>query len=551
MSKTSSDKIWHDVSGLNGEAHLKQDSEQFKIAIIGCGAAGVATLLALIESPPLKFNKKITITIFEKGPVFGPGFAYQCDSNELLMNMVSSTTSIFPNRRSDFWDWMLEKGFRLGSQQVLSKAGVSPDGYIPRQFFGLYLKSQLEYAISILENLGIGVDLIHSEVTDICVSGENKLSLIFDTSRSDYFNCVILCIGNTAPNDIFHLSDKSQYVNNPYPINRYSQLIKASDCVGIIGGQLTAADIAIVLANQGHKGPIIFFTRDLHFPLVRCPIGKYDLEYLTQKNLEILKCKHENGISIRQIMRLARKEFLLAGVKWSQLFKPSTIEYSLWLKSLLADGNKFLRWQNLAIATDGIIGDYWNALSEVQKSLFMNRFHRLWSAKRVPLPVHTTLKLYSLFRLGILRHYPCLREIDASIKNQFTALVSEAKEPTIPIKVHCDWVINASGPSRDIRTSDSILIRNLLKSKLILNNPNGGIMLDYESSLIKSTSNGRVNNFYAIGHLTSGTYYFVSSLDMVSLKAKDVVTHLNKSLRIAYGHQDQSNEVSSADEYVS
>ncbi|ANI99110.1 hypothetical protein A8O14_02780 [Polynucleobacter wuianus] len=530
MSKKFAEKSQRDLADIDGEVLQGHTSEEFKIAIIGCGAAGVATLLAFLEYLPTKFNQKITITIFEKGPAFGPGFAYQCDNNELLMNMVSSTTSIFPNQKGDFWNWMLEKGCHIGGQQILSKSGVAPDRYISRQFFGAYLKSQFEHGISSLEKLGVEIELINLEVTNACVLGDNSFNVTFGKGFLRHFNCVILCVGNTAPKDIFNLGEKSQYINNPYPVNRYLQLIKSNDCVGIIGGQLTAADIAVVLANQGHKGPINFFTRDLYFPLTRCPIGKYDLQYLTHINLEILKSKNRNGISLRQIMRLARKEFLAAGITWNKFFKPSTKQYSSWVRSLLEDDEDFSCWQNLAIATDDVIGDYWNALSDIEKHLFMNKFHRLWSAKRVPLPVHTVFKLYSLFSLGILRHYPHLKGIDASVKNQFSVTLGNSKHPTLTNKVYCDWIINASGPSREISRVDSVLIKNLLESGLILRNPHGGIMLDYESSRIKNNINRELNNFYAIGHLTSGTYYFVSSLDMVSLRARGVVRHLTESL---------------------
>lgn len=551
MSKKLVEKLQHDEVRLGERGYPDQCSGQFKIAIIGCGAAGVATLSAFLEYAPSKFSKKITITIFEKGPAFGPGFAYQCDNNELLMNMVSSTTSIFPGQGGNFWTWMLEKGYEIGGDQVLSKSGVAPDGYISRQFFGLYLKSQFDHAILALEKQGVEIELINLEVTNICNFGPNSFNVSFAKGHSKHFNCVILCTGNTAPNDIFNLRHKSQYINNPYPANKYSQLIKVEDSVGIIGGQLTAADIAVVLANQGHKGPINFFTRDSYFPLIRYQIKKYDLRHLSHKNIEILKSKNKDGVSVRQILRLARKDFLSAGVKWNKFFKPSVKKYSSWIRSLLDGDDDFSCWQNLAIETDSIIGEYWNALSDKEKSLFMNRFHRLWSAKRVPLPVHTSFKLYSLFRLGILRHYPYLMEVDASIKNQFTALVSDVKQPTQAIKVNCDWLINASGPSRDIGYADSVLIKNLLQSGMIIRNPHGGIMLDYETSLIKGNDNNWVNNFYAIGHLTSGTYYFVSSLDMVSLRAKGVVRHLTTYLRSIYGHKELIQSVPDTGAYVS
>jgi uncharacterized NAD(P)/FAD-binding protein YdhS len=69
-----------------------------------------------------------------------------------------------------------------------------------------------------------------------------------------------------------------------------------------------------------------------------------------------------------------------------------------------------------------------------------------------------------------------------------------------------------------------------MKSGLIRANPFGGIQVDYETSMVKS-GRDKVKNFYAIGHLTSGTYYFVSSLDMVSMGAKRVARNVVNSIQ--------------------
>jgi uncharacterized NAD(P)/FAD-binding protein YdhS len=503
----------------------------FRIAIIGSGPAAVATLFGFLEYLPSNFNKKFQITIFEKSFGFGPGYPYQCDSNELLMNMTSSTTSIFAHHAADFWEWTFKGGCRIGGDHVMSRSGVAPYGYISRQFFGLYLKSRLEDAILALEDLGVEVILANLEVADITVLGDSKFNVIASGGESKEFDCAILCTGNNSPQDIFKLVGKSQYINNPYPVSNYLKLIAKGDSVGIIGGQLTAADIAVVLANQDHQGPINFFTRDSNFPLARYQQKKYELKYLTLENLKILKGKNNKGISVRQMLRLARKEFLQVGISWNKFFSTSNIEYSRWIQSLLDGDRDFSSWQNLAIKTDEVIGDYWNALSSLEKDLFMSKFHRLWAAKRVPLPMHTALKLHSLFRAGILTHHPCLRVINASGRNRFTALVGEPGKSKSSIEVHCDWIINATGPAKDVGDSTEMpLIKNLLKSGVVIKNPHGGIMLDYETSIVKNISHRNLNYFYAIGQITSGTYYFVSSLDMVSMRAKNVARHIVESL---------------------
>lgn len=532
--------------------HQDEQNEVFKIAIVGCGAATVATLFGFVKYFQLGLIKNLKISIFEKESTFGSGLAYQCDSEELMMNMVSSTISIFPHKEGDFWEWMLERGYSYSGNQVISKSGVAPEGYISRQFFGFYLRSRLQEAISALEKLGVEVDLIHCEVVNLELLGDDQFNVIDKKQKAQKFNGVILCVGNTSPQDVFNLSGRSQYINNPYPVSRFSPLIKRSDSVGIIGGQLTAADIAVVLANQGHYGPIYFFTRDLNLPLIRRQKDKFHLNYLTIENLRLLQIKNKDGISLRQILRLARKDFLKTGMRWNDVFKSAKTEYSHWIKYLLEDEYTFMLWQHCAIETDLIIAEYWHALTSSEKEFFLRKYHRLWMAKRVPLPAHTALKLHSLFQAGILSHYPYLCEINFLARNKFVAVIKSPEKSTEAQEVVCDWVINATGPSRNVdKDSDSVLIGNLFKSGLITANPHGGIELNYETLQVKSRDFKALQYFYAVGHLTSGTYYFISSLDMVSLRAKNVAKHFLMSLSKKHGSPNSVSQSIFQEENVS
>jgi uncharacterized NAD(P)/FAD-binding protein YdhS len=173
-------------------------------------------------------------------------------------------------------------------------------------------------------------------------------------------------------------------------------------------------------------------------------------------------------------------------------------------------------------------------------------------AKRVPLPVHTALKLHSLFQAGILSHYPYLCEINFLARNKFVAVIKSPEKYTEAQEVVCDWVINATGPSRNVdKDSDSVLIGNLFKSGLITANPHGGIELDYETSQVKTRDLKALQYFYAVGHLTSGTYYFISSLDMVSLRAKNVAKHFLMSLSKKHGPPNSVSQSRFQEENVS
>lgn len=537
MQQNTVNKLLEISDFLNAEGNSYLNESITSIAIIGCGASGVATLASLIERIKNSNYQKYKINIFEKSSSFGSGLAYQYDSDDLLMNMVSSTTSIFENRETDFWEWVVDGGYGKDSGQVMSGSGISPDGYISRKFFGLYLKDRLHDAISEAKKINISVELVNHEVIDI--ERNNQHFEVVDCSEHVYqFDYVILCTGNIDPHDIFKLKGKTQYINNPYPINRYAMSIGKNDCVGIIGGQLTAADIAVVLAKQGHAGLIHFFTRGSNHPLVRCPKEKFELMHFNLKNLEVIRSKQLGEISLRQALRLARKDFIRAGVRWNKFFNRDELPYEDWILHQLSKGHEYAEWQHFAIASDAVVSNYWDALAITGKKMFMSKYHRLWMCKRVPLPVHTCLKLYSLFKAGILKHHTQLIGINFKAPNHFVASISAAGSPEKPIQIECDWVINATGPARSVDgNTGSPLLKNLMKSGLIRINPFGGIQLDYATSMIKRGGD-KVENFYAVGHLTSGTYYFVSSLDMVSIGAKRVASDVINSSRQSFNQID-------------
>jgi uncharacterized NAD(P)/FAD-binding protein YdhS len=508
---------------------LLESDRNCSMAIIGCGASGVAALTSIIEVLEYSGNRKYKISIFEKNVSFGSGVAYQCDSEDLLMNMISSTTSVISGKELDFWEWMIDRGHSVSKDQVMSGSGVSPDGYISRQFFGRYLRSRLDASIVRAQEIGVDVDLINTEVIDIKIEGRG-FKVICSTLNQCTFDYVILCIGNNQPKDVFELSGKDRYVNDPYPINRYAKHIDKKASVGIIGGQLTAADIAIVMANQGHSGPIYFLTRDSNFPLLRSSIKEFSLKHLTLDALQLLKLSNPTGISLRQLLRLARKDFFRAGIRWNKFFKMPNVSYHSWIQDLLANPCLYASWQHLAIATDSVIAEYWDAFLVKEKKLFMEKHHRAWMSRRVPLPIQTAMKLHSLFASETLKHYPNLITIKSHPNHKFIAHISNVGFGAETEFLVCDWVINATGPSRLIDDKgNSPLVGNLLKSGMIFTDPMGGVLVDFETSLVKRENHDLMHKFYAIGHLTSGTYYFVSSLDMVSLRAKRVALHIVQS----------------------
>lgn len=76
------------------------------------------------------------------------------------------------------------------------------------------------------------------------------------------------------------------------------------------------------------------------------------------------------------------------------------------------------------------------------------------------------------------------------------------------------------------------LLDHLIEFGTVKLNNYGGIEVDFKSGSIIN-ANGKVNKqLKALGHITCGTYYFTSSVEMISKQAKlisnDILEHMSK-----------------------
>jgi uncharacterized NAD(P)/FAD-binding protein YdhS len=500
------------------------------IGIIGGGAAGASTAHYLVQKlGEIDQDIDVRISVYEKRGVIGPGLAFQRDNDVLLMNMITSHASLFADEPENFWNWLARTQHQQYSQYVLSSSSMSPNGFVPRGLFGGYLSQMFDQAMRNAEIAGIKLEKKHTEVISFQKHRET-FEVITATGGIYSHDYVILCTGNTQPQDFYQLSGHARYINNPYPVQTYLEKIAPNDRVGIIGAQLTATDIAIALAHHGHKGSVQMLSRTAELPSIRSTLEKYQLQYLTFNNLHSLQKKGNEAIRLRDVLRLLRKEFQLIGADWRELlFKSCTqIEACEYFEQGLRNAPKVQHWQWVMAAIDSVIEHYWNALTEHDKTKFMSEYHRNWTSRRVPLPVSTVYKLHALLRSEQLTITSGVKNIQITAKGLFQATFNEQvnSSDTHPIQ-EFDWIINGTGPSRHIDESQTAsIVSNLINAGSATKNPHGGIKVDFESSAVVNDKGIIDHQLYAIGQLACGTYYFVSSLEMISLRARSVAHHV-------------------------
>ena len=521
------------------------------IAIVGGGAAGASVAHYLVRSLAMRSPEtSIHIKVYEKRGVIGPGLAYQRDNDALLMNMVSRDASLFSDEPENFWRWLARTQQHQYKQYVLSGSAMSPEGYVPRGLFGCYLSQMFEQVTRDASLAGIKITKHYAEVVGVQKIGD-RFDLITATGENASFDYVILCTGNTKPVDFYSLSGHARYINDPYPVQSYLGKIGPNDRVAIIGTQLTAADVAIVLAHHGHQGPITMVSRSAELPSIRSVLKPYQLKFLTLQNLYVLREKGKGSIRLWDALRLLRKEFAAAGADWREvLFRTEKMrEPQKYFESALNNSLQVQPWQWVMVAVDHVIEYYWNALTENDKAAFMAHYHRNWNSRRAPLPVTTAYKLHILMMEGQLKLMPWIRDIRVTDQGVFNASFSQQGAQGIEVSSteQFDWVINATGPSRDVDENlENNIASDLLNAGSAVKNPHGGLMVDFASSAVMDADGELDRQLYAIGQLACGTYYFVSSLEMISMRSRQVAYSLVRHIEENHGIANDTSELTFA-----
>ena len=197
-----------------------------KIAFIGAGIATSYTLIPLIEKLLVK-PKNVEIYIIDKSEDFFSGLPYGERSGESVL-LINNLKSFIPTpHRDDLKKWLndnlnalLERFLKNGD--ALAKSWVDKNNnaiingewdqlYVPRFFFGLYIKQKVNKIVEQAAKSGhIKITLIKKETKNIKyisdgfeISFEDKKTLVCDKA--------ILSIGS-LPNK--SLLSKDKYLNN-------------------------------------------------------------------------------------------------------------------------------------------------------------------------------------------------------------------------------------------------------------------------------------------------------------------------------------------------
>lgn len=498
--------------------------ERFTVAVVGAGGASVAflhQLVALVEPAQAALMR---VVIFEPRPQIGAGLAYQDDVETALLNRNAETMSVSASDYSTFSAWLRWKAHHEYALKSVTAADLT-GAYVPRPTFGRFLCDFFQESCGVALRKGLKIDVIAHSVETITRGERYRLGYAGQVLLAD---SVLLAVGNTGSRDHYALSGHPRFIASPYPLAHHVLPLRTASAIGIIGTGLTAVDIAVTLAAQGYRGAIDMFSHTGHLPFVRGRQGpEHRLRHLTGEALTRLSHHGARKVSLRMVLRLLRAELRDVGCHWRELLRQDDTPVAR-LRSELAAAGEVRPWQRVLSATNDVIEQVWHGLPGADRQLVMKRYARAWMARRAPMPPENARILLQMIATGQLRLLAGTPSFDRSDPSCLRAAF-----PGSATACRYDHVVNATGAARWVeREQDSPLLWQLLQDGYAVQDPMGGICVDFATGAVIDEDNEPDWNMRALGHVTSGTYFFVSSLEMIARRAQHIASHILSSFAL-------------------
>ncbi|GAA2149088.1 FAD/NAD(P)-binding protein [Glycomyces algeriensis] len=464
------------------------------IAIIGAGAAAVGVLDALAADP----RGRGSITVFEPSPHRWRGRPYGPDLDAVLVNAPPAIMSIRHGDFGHFASW-------LGGAGAAHLDALLERPLVPRALYGRYLEDTAEAATATLRERGREVRIVAERVTGVARTAA-RLSVTAETGAGAVVDQVVLCVGGGVPDDHYGLAGTRGFIADPYPMERTLGEIPPGSTVAVIGSGLTAVDVVVSLAANGHRGRITLLSRTGMLPHVwQRPVDRRP-QHLTAGAVAALE-REDGTVALDDLVALLRAELDTAGEDFAgfaaDLLAAESEDQAERLRAQLgsvadpAIGRRFLQ------EAAHMLGPFaWRRLPEPDRDR-LRRLRRLITGVASPMvPVNAAilLQLFESGQLGIVSGLRGVKPVDGGFHAYGDAGESVA-----------DVVVNAVNPlPQAVPRGAASLIESLIAEELAAPHPSGGL----------DPADPRV---HVVGDLAGGGPFITSSIPGIAAQAASAV----------------------------
>lgn len=379
----------------------------------------------------------LAVTVIEPGPL-GRGVAYADGPRSLLLNTPSALMSARPDAPTDFVDWLARRGLDAT--------------FAPRSLYGDYIGDTI-HALA-----GDRLDVVNTTAIALEPRRHGFTVTTSDGLRRAAY-AVVLALGNARPRVPTGVPASSPcYLGDPYAA--MASIPVGDEAIGLLGTGLTALDVIVTLRSRGHRGPIFAASRRGLVPQA------HDLRAVDPQWRVVVP---------RELVRSPRLHSLLAWWRSRQL-------YDVAVPALVA-------------ALRPLLPVIWQRLPARDRERFVRHVRPHWDVIRHRAP-------------PAIRAHVDLGRADGSL--EISAATLTAAEP-IGDRLRCRfasrsgvttrdvrWLVNCTGPSRDVRTHAAPLVGSLLDRRMIEPDPLGLGVATLPTGQL-STGAGPTAGLYAVG----------------------------------------------------
>jgi len=474
--------------------------------------------LATMGDSARPFCHAFSIAVYEKGDHFGPGLPHN-EQNVLplhITNMCAQDMSVRADKPGEFHYWLLENVVSATQRSADRCSSVSTSDryeqccHYPRAMMGEYLKCQFAEAVSTAEILGVSVERYpNSEVVDL-YPGDECLYLIVDSikepsaKRKHRADAVLLATGHW-----FEKSPRETYFSSPWPAAKLLDAIPQSAAVAVMGSSLSAIETALTLSSEGQflrkpSGELSFqpshpsrkltlYSRRGLLPRVRGRRGRRRNTYLTCKKISDLIEAHPYSIEISMIFDVFKREISAAydtAVNWQNAMQPfNNAEQLLRHDIMIAKGGDDhdgeMIWQTVLAEILPMARAIYLNLAPSERKRFDEEYTTTFFMHVATQPLENAEKLLALIEAGVVAIVRLGDDYHFEYDERACEYLINYKDASG--KNHHDrfnYVVNATGQPRSIRSDPSPLTQNLIRRLMPQSGQNGETYPDHRSNAL-------------------------------------------------------------------
>lgn len=408
---------------------------QTRIAIVGGGYSGAATAVQLARAA----RNALSITIVEPRAELGRGLAYSTLDPDHRLNGPLDNHLVDPSVPDEMLRWCAERGIFERDPEVRGSNGAL---YVRRGDFGAHVGDVVRGTPAIRHHRALATGLRRSAMGFEVLAGDASIGADF----------VIVATGNGSssfPRAFAALEPHPRLIENPFDADL--RAIEPDARVFLVGGGLTALDVASTLLRAGHRGRITAFSRHGVRPRpprdtlpegstsglmdrIDGPAPAYAVEVLASGGIVDL------SRALRRRIRQARK----GGEPWQPVF--DELRNSVWR--------------------------FWPALPVAEKRRFLRHLRIWYDAHRFRTPPQNAAMAVKAERAGVLT-YPTGRIRAVRHAGKQGVAVRWVDRAGASVEETFDAIVNCTGFDPSCGAADNPFLADLVAQGFIRVDPTG------------------------------------------------------------------------------